>query len=68
MAREPAKKTDKKSELDVPVSYKTIFWVVVVLTVASLAASVFLAAFAPQTDTVKEVVATCNSTDRKSVV
>ncbi len=56
------KNPDKKTELDLPVSYKMIFWVVVLLTFASLAASVFLAAYAQQTDTVKEVVVTCNST------
>ena len=59
----PAKKIpDKKTDLDVPVSFKTVFWVVVMLTVASLAASVFLATFPQQTDTLKEVVTTCNST------
>ncbi len=58
MARKPAKKT----ELDLPVSYKTVFWVVVLLTFASLVASVFLAIYPRQTDTLKEVVATCNST------
>ena len=59
----PAKKTSgKKTDLDLPVSYKTIFWVVVLLTFSSLAASVFLATVPQQTDTLKEVVATCNST------
>ena len=57
-----ARKRDRKTEVDVPVSFKTVFWVVVVLTVTSLAASVFLAAYAQQTETVKDVVATCNST------
>ena len=58
MARKPAKKT----ELDLPVSYKTVFWVIVLLTLASLVASVFLAIYPNQTDTLKEVVSTCNST------
>ena len=59
----PQKKTPgKKTELDLPVSYKTVFWVVVLLTLASLAASVFLATYPQQTDALKEVVATCNST------
>mgnify|MGYP001589091898 CR=1 FL=1 len=59
----PAKKpANKQTDLDVPISYKTVFWVVVVLTFASLAASIFLATFPRQTDTLKEVVTTCNST------
>jgi hypothetical protein len=58
MARKPA----KKIELDLPVSYKTVFWVIVLLTLASLVASVFLAIYPHQTDTLKEVVSTCNST------
>jgi hypothetical protein len=41
MARKPA----KKIELDLPVSYKTVFWVIVLLTLASLVASVFLAIY-----------------------
>jgi hypothetical protein len=58
-----AKKTaDKKTELDVPVSFKTVFWVVVLLTVASLVAAVFLATYPQQSDALREVVATCNST------
>jgi hypothetical protein len=60
MAPEPSKKT----ELDIPVSYKTVFWVVVLLTIASLVASVFLAAYVEQTETVKEVVVTSSSTWR----
>jgi hypothetical protein len=63
MARTPAKKpSDKKTELDVPVSFKTVFWVVVFLTVSSLLASVFLATYPQQPETLKEVVATCNAT------
>lgn len=33
----------KPPEFDVPVSYKTVFWVVVLLAILSLAASLFLA-------------------------
>jgi hypothetical protein len=63
MAPTPAKKTpDKKTELDVPVGFKTIFWVVVALTLASLVAAVFLATYPQQSETLREVVATCNST------
>lgn len=59
----PPKKTpEKKTELDVPVSFKTVFWVVVFLTVISLVASVYLATSAHQTDALKDVVTTCNST------
>jgi hypothetical protein len=63
MARTPARKPPaKKIDLDVPVSFKTVFWVVVLLTVASLAAAVFLATYPQQSDALREVVATCNST------
>lgn len=50
--------------LDVPVSYKTVFWVVVLLAVLSLAVSLYLATRPPdaQTDTLKKVVETCDST------
>jgi hypothetical protein len=63
MAKSPAKKpSGKKAELDVPVSFKTVFWVVVVLTFASLVAAVYLATYSPQSDALRDVVATCNST------
>ncbi len=63
MARSPTKKTsNKKSEVEVPVSFKTVFWVVVLLTFSSLAAAIFLATYPQQTETLKEVVTTCNST------
>jgi hypothetical protein len=55
-------KARQKDRAGPSVSYKTVFWVVVLLTLASLAASVLLAAYAQQTETVKEVVGTCNST------
>ena len=63
MARAPAQKpADQKPRLDVPVSFKTVFWVVVVLTCASLVAAVYLATHPQQSDTLKAVVDTCNST------
>ena len=63
MARKPEQQpSEKKTELDVPVSFKTIFWVVVALTVTSLGAAVFLATYPLQSEALKEVVATCNST------
>lgn len=54
----------KPPEFDVPVSYKTVFWVVVLLAVVSLAASLFLATrpVEAQTETLKKVVETCDST------
>lgn len=56
--------SQKSSDLDVPVSYKTVFWVVVLLALVSLAASLFLATRPAdaQTDTLKKVVETCDST------
>jgi hypothetical protein len=50
--------------LDVPVSYKTVFWVAVILTAASLAAAIYLATQPrdAQTDTLREVAQTCQTT------
>jgi hypothetical protein len=63
LARKPVQQpNEKKTELDVPVSFKTVFWVIVALTVVSLGAAVFLATYPQQSDALKEVVATCNST------
>ncbi len=63
MAPTPVRKNPaKKTDLDIPVSFKTVFWVVVALTVMSLAAAVFLVTFAQESATLKEVVTTCNST------
>lgn len=63
MAGTPAKKTrDKKTELEVPVSFKTVFWVIVALTIASLVAAVYLATYPQQSTALRDVVATCNST------
>ncbi len=62
MARTPARPpTDDKKELDVPVSFKTVFWVVVVLTLTSLGAAVFLATYPQQPEALREVVSTCNA-------
>jgi hypothetical protein len=62
----PSKNPSQKQppDLDLPVSYKTIFWVVVLLTGASLLVSVFLATRQPelQTETLKKVVDTCDGT------
>jgi hypothetical protein len=56
------KAPDRKQEFDVPVSFKTVFWVVVILTVLSLVAAVFLSTMPQQTEALRDVVSTCNAT------
>jgi hypothetical protein len=50
--------------VDLPVSFKAVFWVTVALTVLSLATAVFLATRPAdmQTDAVKKLVETCDTT------
>ena len=64
MARKASGKSRPPEDVELPVSFKTVFWVVVLLTVASLAASLFLATRSPevQTETLKRVVETCDGT------
>jgi hypothetical protein len=62
--RPAARAQQRGGALDLPVSYKTVFWVAVALTVLPLACSVYLATRPAemQTDTLKKVVDTCDST------
>lgn len=64
MAKKASGRSRPLEDLDLPISFKTVFWVVVLLTVASLAASSFLATRPPelQTVTLKRVVETCDGT------
>ncbi len=57
-------KGKQPEQIELPVSFKTVFWVVVVLTSVSLAVNALLAFFppAPQTDAVKKVLDACDST------
>ncbi len=50
--------------IDLPVSFKAVFWVVVALSVLSLATAVYLAGWPAdaQTETVKKLVETCDTT------
>ena len=59
-----AKPPSLRPDIDVPVSFKTVFWVVVVLTSASLLVNVYMAIFPPEreTDALKKVVDACDGT------
>jgi hypothetical protein len=59
-----AKKPSPAPDIDIPVSFKTVFWVVVVLTSASLLVNVYMAVFPPvrDTDALKKVVGACDGT------
>ncbi len=59
-----AKKPSPPADIDVPVSFKTVFWVVVVLTSVSLLVNVYMAVFPPvrETDALKKVVDACDGT------
>jgi hypothetical protein len=49
---------------DAPVGFKTVFWVVVAMSGASLVAALYLAQLPPErhTDTLRGLVTTCDTT------
>lgn len=58
------KQSESPAGLDVPVGFKTIFWVAVGLTVLSLLVAVYLAKQPPelQNEQMKKIVETCDTT------
>jgi hypothetical protein len=53
-----------KQPLDVPVSFKTVFWMVSALTVLSLVTAVYLATrpTEQQSEAVRDLIKTCDTT------
>lgn len=58
------KQSELPRGLDVPVGFKTVFWVAVGLTVLSLLVAVYLATRPPemQNEQMKKIVETCDTT------
>jgi hypothetical protein len=63
-APDPGEPKPRPPGVDLPVSYKAVFWVTVALSVLSLGTAVFLATrpAETQTDAVKKLIETCDTT------